>query len=126
MIETTLMIDSYGRNREYRGDTAMVHQIYNLFIMEKGTDELNPDKGIDIAKYYYAIKEDSTLMQLETEIRDQIATYTPYEITNVICKGIKNKIGKYILHVFVQLSDITDVVNVSTNGEDTQLAMMQL
>lgn len=126
MIETTLMVDSYGRNREYRGDTAIIHQIYNLFIMEKGTDELNIDKGIDIKKYYYAIKEDSTLMQLETEIRNQISTYTPYEISNVICKGIKNKAGKYILHVFVQLSDITEVVNVSTNGEETELAMMQI
>ena len=126
MIEATLMIDSYGRNVEYKGDIAMVHQIYHLIVMDKGTDELNPNKGIGIKDYYYEYKDDTVLMNLENEIRDQISTYTPYNVTNVICKAIKNSKGDYILHVFVSLNEILEIINVSTNGEKNELALMQI
>lgn len=126
MTEATLMIDSYGRNVEYKGDIAMIHQIYHLIVMDKGTDELNPDKGVGIEDYYYEYKDDTVLMNLENEITDQITKYTPYNPTNVICKAIKNSKGDYILHVFVSLSDILEIVNISTNGERSELALLQL
>jgi len=126
MTEATLMIDSYGRNVEYTGDTAMVHQIYHLVVMDKGTDELNPDKGIGIKDYYYEYTDDTILMNLENAIQDQISTYTPYTVANVICKAIKNSKGDYILHVFISLSEILQIINVSTNGEKNELALMEL
>lgn len=126
MTEATLMVDSYGRNHMYTGDTAMVHQIYYLIVMDPGTDPLNPEKGIGIKNYRYSYTDQTVLSTLENEIRTQIAKYTPYTLSNVMCKDIKNKKGDHYLHVFISLQEINDIVNIATDGERTELAVMQL
>ena len=125
MIEATLMLDSYGRNRVYTDDTAMVHQIYHLIIMEKGTDPLNPDKGVDIESYRYEFKDDSVLMQLQQIIQKQVSDYTPYTVTNVICKAVKNRYNNYILHIFISISEFRNIINISTDGERSELGIIQ-
>lgn len=125
MTEATLIIDAYGRNLMYTGDSAVIHQIYNLIVMDPGTDDLNPGKGIGIKSYYYEYNDSTVLMTLENKIREQIATYTPYSLANIICKGIKDSKGDFILHVFIMLRDIENIVNVSTNGEITELAVIR-
>lgn len=125
MIEATLIVDSYGRNHMYTGDTAMIHQIYNLIVMDPGTDPLNPEKGIGIKSYKYAYTDQTILSTLENNINTQIYKYTPYTLTNVMCKAIKNRKGDYYLHVFISLNEINEIINVSTDGEKTELAIMK-
>ena len=126
MIEATLIVDSYGRNHMYTGDTAMIHQIYHLIVMDPGTDPLNPAKGIGIKSYKYAYTDQVVLSRLENEIRNQISKYTPYTLINIMCKAIKNRKGDYYLHVFISLNEINQIVNVSTDGEKTELAVITM
>ena len=126
MIEATLLLDSYGRNLMYTNDTAMIHQVYNLIVMDKGTDPLNPEKGVGITSYYYEYKDDTLLRDLENEIQNQISKYTPYSLVNVLCRAIKNKKGDYILHIFLSFTTLNKIVNVSTNGEKTELALLSM
>lgn len=126
MTEATLIVDSYGRNHMYTGDTAMVHQIYHLIVMDPGTDHLNPEKGIGIRSYRYSYTDQTILSTLENEISRQISKYTPYTLVNIMCKAIKNRKGDYYLHIFISLNEINEIINVSTDGEKTELAIMQL
>lgn len=126
MKEATFITNSYGKNITYDGDRGIVHQIYHLIVMQPGTDPLNMYKGIDINKYYYEFVDDAILLDLENDIKQQIADYTPYTVLNVICKAIKNKLGKYILHTFISLREYGEIINVSTNGEKSELATIKI
>lgn len=126
MEETTFIVDSYTKNIVYEGDRGVVHQIYHLFNMVPGTDPLNPEKGINIKKYYYEFTDDTILLDLENEIRDQIRDYTPYTVLNVACKAVKHESGKYFLHTFLSLREFSDIINVSTNGESSDLATIKM
>ena len=126
MVEATLIVDSYGRNHMYTGDTAMVHQIYHLIVMDPGTDHLNPEKGVGIKSYRYSYTDQTVLSTLENNILMQINKYTPYTLLNVMCKSIKNRKGDYYLHVFISLNEINEVINISTDGEKTELAVIKV
>ena len=123
MTEASLKIDSFGRNIQYTGHEATIRQLYHLILMKPETDPLNPGKGCNARSYYYQIKDDAIISQLETTIRDQIATYTPHKVINVSCKAIKNKSGKYILHIIVMLPNSRSVI-VSTDGETSSLNLI--
>ena len=125
MTEATLIVDSYGRNHMYTGDTAMIHQIYHLIVMDPGTDPLNPEKGIGIRSYKYAYTDQTVLSNLENTISRQIGKYTPYTLVTVMCKAIKNRKGDYYLHVFISLNEVNEIINVSTDGEKTELAVIR-
>ena len=123
MIEASLKIDSLGKNVQYTGYDATVRQIYNLILMKPGSDPLNPKKGCDARSYYYRIKDDSIISQLENDIRDQISKYTPHKVSAVNCKAVKNKSGKYILHIIIILPNDKSVI-VSTDGEASTLNLI--
>lgn len=125
MTEATFMIDSYRRNTTFKDNKAMIYQIYNLIVMDPGTDSLNPEKGVGILSYKYAYDEQTVLIELENDIRNQVSNYTPYTLTNIICKSMKNKQNKSILHIFISLNELNEVINISTDGERTSLSTMQ-
>ena len=116
MIETTLKIDSLDKNIEYTGTRAIIQQIYNLVLMKPGTDPLNPEKGCDARSYYYQFKDSSVLQNLEIKIQEQIRKYTPYTVSNVVCRADKNKAGNYILRIVISMSRSSAIV-ISTNGD---------
>ena len=123
MIEASLKVDSFEKNYMYTDNMAKIRQIYNLILMPPGTDPLNPSKGCDVRSYYYQFKDDESIRILENNIRDQIRLYTTYIATNVSCKAMKNKFGKYILHVVVMLQNQSIVI--STDGEQSALNLLE-
>lgn len=93
--------------------------------MKKGSDILNPDKGIDINSYYYAYNKESILNELQIDIQTQIATYTPYTVSDVLCKAVKSKsTGKYILYILIYLASMNRIVAIGTNGEDSNIKIV--
>ena len=123
MIEASLKMDSLGKNVQYTGVSAKVSQIYNIITMKPGSDPLNPYKWCDIRSYYYQFNEENILRTLETNIYDQIGQYTPYLVSSVQCRAVKNLKGKYILHVIVMMPDTKSII-VSTNGETSSLNLI--
>ena len=118
MTEPTFNVNSLGENKIYTGSRAQFAQIYNLIRMKKGTDPLNPDKGIGIADYYYMFDEASDLMKLENQIYDQIITYTEYRPITVNCTSKKVE-GVKVLSVLISLKDFNEVLVVLSNGDNT-------
>lgn len=123
MIEATLKLDSLNKNLQYTGSQAIVRQIYNLILMKPGTDPLNPEKGCDARSYYYRIKDDSVLSELQTKITDQISTYTPHTVRSVMCKATMTKSKQWILHIMVTLLNGRTMA-VSTNGDLSTLNLL--
>lgn len=123
MTEPSLKKDSLGKNIQYTGVNATIRQIYHLILMKPNTDPLNPEKGCDARSYYFQIKNDNTVSSLETKIKEQIAAYTPYNPANVMCKAIKNKYGKWILHIMISIYGNKTII-VSTNGERSTLNLL--
>ena len=91
--------------------------------MKPGTDLLNPEKGCDARSYYFQIKDDSVISDLQKKITDQIAKYTPYIVRGVICKPVLNISKQWILHIIVVLIDGQSVI-VSTNGDVSTLNLI--
>jgi hypothetical protein len=116
MTEPTLNIDSFNANVSYSDAKAKFRQIYNLIKMHKGTDPLNSDKGVDINTYYYQFADDSVLTDIENEITNQIATYTPYRTQTVRCFTRKSSDGNTVLCTMVSLIDEEIKLAVVTNG----------
>lgn len=123
MIEATLKLDSLNKNLQYTGSQAIVRQIYNLILMKPGTDPLNPEKGCDARSYYYRIKDDSVLSELQTKITDQISTYTPHTVRSVMCRATMTKSKQWILHIMVTLLNGRTMA-VSTNGDLSTLNLL--
>ena len=118
MIEASLSLNSLNQNHQYIGDNAIIKQIYNLLLMVPGTDPLNLDKGCDTTSYYYQTKDNGRISELEQRIQDQIHTYTPYKVNNVICRGLKNNEDKWILHILITFFAGINIL-FSTDGEKT-------
>ena len=116
MIEATLKVNSLGYNEMYTGGKAKFTQIYALICMKKGTDILNPDKGIDINSYYYKFNDAVVLADLERDITDQIHTYTPYRPLSVQC-GSKLVGERYVISIVIRLTGEDEVVAVVSNAE---------
>ena len=123
MVEASLKLDSLGQNLQYTGNLAIVRQIYNLILMKPGSDPLNIEKGCDARSYYFQIKDDTVLSELQQNITNQISTYTPYSVRNVVCKAILNRNHQWILHIVVVLIDGRSIV-VSTNGDLSTLNLI--
>lgn len=119
MKEVTLNTDSFNQNPQFENEAAVLRHIYNLIVMKKGTDPLNPDKGVDINRFYYAFKDDVDVHALEQEIKDQVSTYTNYLINNVICQTSKSG-TKWVLHVILTIPPFQKALVISTNGDITQ------
>lgn len=123
MIEATLKLDSLGQNLQYTDSKAQIRQIYNLILMKPGTDLLNPNKGCDARSYYYAIKDDGIIQELQEKITDQISKYTPYVTRGVICKASLNRSNKWILHIMIMLVNGQTAV-VSTDADVSTLNLI--
>ncbi len=123
MIEPSLKIDSLGKNIMYTGIDARIRQLYNLTLMKPGSDPLNPDKGCDARSYYYQFKDDNVLSTLESKIYDQVSKYTPHIIQSVNCKAIRNRSGKWILHIIYVLVSGSQAI-VSTDEERSALNLI--
>lgn len=123
MIEPSLKIDSLGKNITYTGIDAKIRQLYNLTLMKPGSDPLNPDKGCDARSYYYQFKDDNVLSNLESKISEQVSKYTPHIIQSVSCKAIKNRSGKWILHIIYVLVNGSQAI-VSTDEERSTLNLI--
>lgn len=118
MIEPTFKVNSIGENLLYDGGRTKFAQIYTLICMKKGTDVLNPDKGVDINSYYYEFNKQSTLMDLERIIIDQITQYTPYKPYVVNCSS-KLVDDKYIISIIITLQNQDDTIIIVSNGEES-------
>ena len=125
MIEATLKVNSLGYNEMYTGGKAKFAQIYALICMKKGTDILNPDKGIDINSYYYKFNDAVVLADLERDITDQIHTYTPYRPLSVQC-GSKLVGERYVISIVIRLTGEAEVVAVVSNGEQSDYDVFKL
>lgn len=127
MAEATFMVDNLNQNKLLEGVKEEIQQLYQLITMYKGTDPLNPDKGVGIENYKYDYADNGILINLENEISEQIRKYTPYLSAEIGCKAIKNVDGDYILHVFIMLPNLeTAVVDISTNGKGSSLALIKI
>lgn len=118
-MEPTFDINSIGYNIVYSGINAAYKRLYYLINMKKGTDPYNPNKGVDIAKYYYAMDEESTITTLEYEIKKQIDTYTDYKIINAKC-FVKTQDNIKLLIVILKMTN-DDYILISTDGDNTSI-----
>lgn len=125
MVEATLKVNSLGSNEMYVGGRAKFSQIYSLICMKKGTDILNPNKGVDINSYYYAFNDPTVLSNLEREINDQIAMYTPYRPLYVNC-GSKLVDGKYIISIVMRLTGQDEIIAVVSNGDQSDYDVFKM
>ena len=125
MVEATLRVNSLGANEMYVGGKAKFAQIYALICMKKETDILNPDKGIDINSYYFKFNDPVVLADLEREITDQIAKYTPYKPLNVQC-GSKLVGDRYVISIIMSLNGQDEVVAVVSNGEQSDYDVFKM
>lgn len=124
MTETTLKVTSLGENQMYNNGRAKFAQIYTLINMKKGTDILNPDKGVDINSYYYAYNDPVVLADLERIINDQINRYTPYRPYTVNC-GSKFMVDRYILSIMISLQNADDKIIIVSNGEQSDFDVIK-
>ena len=120
MLEPTFDLNSVGYNIVYSGINAAYKQLFYLINMKKGTDKYNLDKGVDIARYYYAQEESNTLSALENEISDQIKTYTNYNVTQVHCMTKIHAGNIKVLYVILRMYNDKYVI-LSTDGTNTSI-----
>lgn len=126
MIETTFKLDSLGNNIQYTGGRAKFAQVYRLICMKKGTDILNPDKGVDIRTYRFTNRGNTTLSSLEREIEDQINKYTPYQAGIVNCSEYQNSDNEWIIKIIITLANMEDIIVVMSNGEESTFDTLKL
>ena len=119
MQEATLNVNSIGENEYLKDGRGKWAQIYRLICMIPGTDRLNPEKGVDIRRYYYKVDRPDTYLELQELISDQIKRYTPYTTTNVLCRKKVMKDKTVILSITIYIQDSDEVLVVVTDGENS-------
>lgn len=117
-IETTLNINSIGRNEIKEGSMAVVQHIANLCNMKPGNDVYNPDKGLNLRSYKGSIVSDSLKNEIEDKLMEQILKYTPYMVQFVRCEIIND-----ILYLFVGIPGVEDIMLLS--GQEFEISSLE-
>ena len=98
-------------------DSAYVH-IIQLILLEPGKYQSHPKMGIGIKSRYRYNNEDNFLINLKSEISDQIMKYLP-ELTDVTVSLTHNN---HILGIIIDTSEGTYVVAYNSETDDMEAA----
>jgi hypothetical protein len=121
MTELSFNINNFGDNEQYTGAKAMAMIIYNLMVMQKNTDPLNPDKGIDLLSMLPTIQDDGKISDIESEINKQIQMYTDFTSLD-----IQLRVNNNILMIAMMSPDYNDFIvsmTVDTAVKETELSV---
>ena len=79
--EFTLDSDDYEGILAESGVLAYARLLVNLLFLKPGTYPNSPDMGVNINKYSFELMDDELTSQLEDDIRNQINTYLPNNLS---------------------------------------------
>ena len=101
----------YGRAAEYTDDNAIVLAIRNIILSKPGNFPFNPSVGMNIKQYQFDLLDDTTISNINDELRRQIAMYIPDvgDVKSIITK-VEDENGMFYLGISI---------GVNINGEGT-------
>lgn len=120
MRDATFNLDSFGKNQMLEGSRVIINNLHRLITMKKDTDQLNPDKGIDVNSYKHKFDDVIVLSELETKLTSQIEQYTPYTPAEINVRSKKN-----VIFIMITLVDDDNVYMFQSDGENSSLDILK-
>lgn len=125
--ELTLDLDDHGSTKILDGGWAIARQIFNLFMMRKGSDPLYPDKGMDMVSWRTQIADDAAISKLKSQCEEQIMTYTMYYSTSLeILVDTRPNLTTLVVGLTIENYDnLTILITSNSDGKtdlDVQMA----
>ncbi len=122
--DISFTIDSTKKMLYTSGGERARNTIYRLFTMKQGEDMYNPTMGLDyVLKLFQGNATNYEDTDYESEIRDQINTYTNYTCNS--CKVVFNKEFLYI-YISVSVDGTVDVYDIAVGAPDGTLTSIIL
>jgi len=115
----------YGIPAEYYDDNAIVLAIRNLIFSKPGNFPFHPGRGLNIKQYQFDIMDDTTINEINSELRRAIANEIP-ELGNVQVQVRNIEVeNSYYLVIAISVDTNTDTLNVNfimnENGEELKV-----
>lgn len=100
--------------------------IARLIVMRQGTDMDRPEMGVDIVKNY-RFAEDAELIQLQSDIEEQVATYLPefLPVSVDVASVAEQDATKETVKIRIDISIDGTIYRLMYNKEDSKLEVLQ-
>lgn len=89
MTEYLFAVDNYSKPKKCTGVQAEYYALLKLILMNPGENPLFPAMGVGLVKKYRYAREDD-LVDIETDIYDQISQYLPSLLIDQVSADFNN------------------------------------
>ena len=122
--ELMLGINNFNKPAEKSGINAWATLISRLLFLQKGSYPSDPEMGIELQQYDYALLDDYLTDEIQSLITDQVRTYLPdipFEACSVEIKTLNN--GTDVLLVtlaFTMPNNETEIAVVASTNSNSR------